>query len=438
MKEDGNVNDLIEPLLDPPIEDEEQRDEVEHAATDMNIGSTNTASSSGEQGMYSNTTALDEQTWERGEMQPSKFRDAPFAIIFLAQFIAMAIHGSISLSSFLSKNTIDSLFPHQGSFDLFDRTAILTAAVSVLSFVIYTALISKLFSSQSRIAKLIAFGLWMTVVSAIVTSMTLLYKGMILSGLLAAFYGAWGTYYYFSIKDRIPFAAANLNCGMSAVRQNTGVVGVGAILCLLTNVWMVLWAISLINMTDPKQDCSNASNSYCSIHISRPGFIFPWALSLFWTIQVLQYSIHTMAAGVTAAWYFAPQDAFGFCSLAVRGSVQRSLTTSFGSICLGALLIAVIEFLAMIVKMLRSHQRERNSRRGGFEELLLCCLDCILRLVEDVMQYFNKWVSLLFVLCIRRRNSFSLLHSNVLPIHSFGSHQFKFPSSFLSFRRLYL
>mmetsp|Transcript_25254 Transcript_25254/g.37412 ORF Transcript_25254/g.37412 Transcript_25254/m.37412 type:complete len:364 (+) Transcript_25254:167-1258(+) len=231
----------------------------------------------------------------------------------------------------------------------------------------------------------------MTVVSAIVTSMTLLYKGMILSGLLAAFYGAWGTYYYFSIKDRIPFAAANLNCGMSAVRQNTGVVGVGAILCLLTNVWMVLWAISLINMTDPKQDCSNASNSYCSIHISRPGFIFPWALSLFWTIQVLQYSIHTMAAGVTAAWYFAPQDAFGFCSLAVRGSVQRSLTTSFGSICLGALLIAVIEFLAMIVKMLRSHQRERNSRRVGFEELLLCCLDCILRLVEDVMQYFNKW-----------------------------------------------
>ena len=403
MSPDGNGNELIEPLL-APIEDEEQRNEVEHAATgDMNIGTIPT-SSSGEEAMYSNTAALVEQTWEQGEMQPSKFRDVPFAIIFLVQFIAITIHGSISLSSFLSKNTIDSL-SHQGLFELFDRTTFLTSVVSVLSFAIYTALISKFFTSQSRIGKLIAFGLWMTVVSSMVTSIALLYKGMILSGLLAAFYGVWGTFYYFSVKDRIPFAASNLNCGMSAIRQNTGIIGAGAILCLVTFLWTILWTSSLLNMTDARQDCSTDSDSHCTIQLfRRPGWIFPWALSLFWTIQVMRYSIHTMAAGVTAAWYFTPQEAFGICSLAVRGSVQRSLTTSFGSICLGALLIAVIQCLDMVVKMLRNDQRERNQRRGGCVELLLCCLDCILRLVEDVMQYFNKWVSLFVVdsSCTRR------------------------------------
>lgn len=118
MAPNDNGNDLIEPLL-APLEDEEQRNEVEHAGTDMNVGTTIPTSSSGEQAIHSNTAALVEQTWERGEMQSSKFRDAPFAIIFLVQFIAIAVHGSISLSSFLSKNTIDSL-SHQGLFDLLD------------------------------------------------------------------------------------------------------------------------------------------------------------------------------------------------------------------------------------------------------------------------------------------------------------------------------
>jgi len=98
-----------------------------------------------------------------------------------------------------------------------------------------------------------------------------------------------------------------------------------------------------------------------------------------------------VAAGITASWYFTPEQAMGFWSVAVRGSVMRSFTTSFGSICLGALLVAVIQLLELLVKNLRNNRREREERRGGLEDLLLCCLDCILRLVEDIVQYFNKW-----------------------------------------------
>ena len=69
----------------------------------------------------------------------------------------------------------------------------------------------------------------------------------------------------------------------------------------------------------------------------------------------------------------------------------RSLTSSFGSICLGSLLVAIIQFLDFVVTSLRQNNRDRGA--GGAEACLLCCLDCILHVIEDIMKYFNKWAS---------------------------------------------
>ena len=72
-----------------------------------------------------------------------------------------------------------------------------------------------------------------------------------------------------------------------------------------------------------------------------------------------------------------------FCSNGVRDSLVRSMTTSFGSICLGSLLVAIIEALKSMVRNLR------ESENGG--GILLCLAECLLACLADVMEYFNMW-----------------------------------------------
>jgi hypothetical protein len=105
-------------------------------------------------------------------------------------------------------------------------------------------------------------------------------------------------------------------------------------------------------------------------------------VSYFFTHQVLQNTVHTTVAGVVGTWWFVPNES-GFCGSAVCGSFFRSITTSFGSICFGSLIVAVIEATRQIVEMAR-----QNDDLG---QMLACCIDCLLSFIQDIVEYFNKW-----------------------------------------------
>jgi hypothetical protein len=99
-----------------------------------------------------------------------------------------------------------------------------------------------------------------------------------------------------------------------------------------------------------------------------------------------QNTIHVIIAGVVSTWWFAPDDASSFCSSAIKDSFVRATTTSFGSICFGSLLVAIIETLTAIVESARS-----DTENGGCAAFLLCIVDCLLRCMEGMLEYFNKF-----------------------------------------------
>lgn len=65
------------------------------------------------------------------------------------------------------------------------------------------------------------------------------------------------------------------------------------------------------------------------------------------------------------------------------GSLVRSLTTSFGSICFGSLLVAIIQATRALA----------NAARDNENQILVCIAQCILSCLESLLEYFNKWVS---------------------------------------------
>jgi hypothetical protein len=91
-----------------------------------------------------------------------------------------------------------------------------------------------------------------------------------------------------------------------------------------------------------------------------------------------------------ATWCFDKDDANGCCSSAVMSSMHRSLTYSFGSICFGSLLQALISVLRFVVESARN-QRDRDDECGGCGALVLCILECLATLFEEIIEYFNQW-----------------------------------------------
>eukprot|EP00957_Ditylum_brightwellii_P088040 6706369-Ditylum_brightwellii.AAC.1 len=110
--------------------------------------------------------------------------------------------------------------------------------------------------------------------------------------------------------------------------------------------------------------------------------VFLFLISFYWVHQVIQNTVHVTSAGVIGTWWFVPSEASRCCSPAVKDSFVRATTFSFGSICLGSLIVAIIQALRALNNMTKE-QDECN--------FLHCIIDCILGCLESIIEYFNKW-----------------------------------------------
>lgn len=97
---------------------------------------------------------------------------------------------------------------------------------------------------------------------------------------------------------------------------------------------------------------------------------------------MLKNTIHVTTAGVIGTWWFAPHEASSCCSRAIGDSFGRATTYSFGSICFGSLIVAVVQAL-----------RHLNHHLRGNEDaqIVVCIIDCFLACIEGIIEYFNKW-----------------------------------------------
>jgi len=187
-------------------------------------------------------------------------------------------------------------------------------------------------------------------------------------------------YYAYVVWGRIPFAACNLVTATTAVRSNLGLAFFAYSSLLVMIGWSAWWLVSFVSTMYVVSGCDGQGN--CE---RDPGGIvlFALLLSYHWTFQVIKNVVHVTVAGTVGTWWFVPTEGSSCCSNGVRDSFARSVTTSFGSICMGSLLVAIIEAAKSMVRHLR------ESEDGG--GILLCLAECLLSCLQDVMEYFNMW-----------------------------------------------
>jgi Plasma-membrane choline transporter len=91
-------------------------------------------------------------------------------------------------------------------------------------------------------------------------------------------------------------------------------------------------------------------------------------------VTVIQYFYIRQLAG------YAP-DECGCCASAVNSSFIRTVTTSFGSICFGSFLVALLQALRAIAQ---------SARENGDAQIFACIAECILGCLASILEYFNK------------------------------------------------
>ena len=210
-------------------------------------------------------------------------------------------------------------------------------------------------------------------------------------------------YYVKIVWNLIPFASVNLRVSLKGVSTNWGIYIIAFIFSGVGFVWAFFWLYVTIGVlgheqlaTYEEEDLMDAQDDDDDAYYERQGdlpqqgfAIFLLLVSLYWTSTVLLNTIQVTVAGVMGTWAFDKDDADSCCSPAVLSSLYRSLSFSFGSICFGSLVQALMTALRVIVENARQ-QQQNNQSNESCGALLLCILDCIVRLLEDIVEYFNQ------------------------------------------------
>lgn len=309
----------------------------------------------------------------KGKFLIQGFQDIWAAILFLTFFLLVFVWGCVNYSSNLQLDDQTNNNP--------SNVKSVTGG-SLIGYLILITAISMATSIASLfiVIKVPLQSIWVanigTIVVYLVMSIVSFVGGIVFSGVLLLFVAvAHGVWLYFA-RERIPFSALLMSvCGQVVTKYNA-VMLVNFGLIVAFDIFLIFWSSMVYPASFRAAQNRGTGTDVAAILIGI--FIF------FWTTQVATNVMHVTASGLYATWYFC-----GLKSMPhnpTLASLKRALTTSFGSICFGSLLVAVLRFLRFLVDQALRHENQ----------FIRCIATCILQFLENIMRLFNHYA---FVYC---------------------------------------
>mmetsp|Transcript_8204 Transcript_8204/g.9554 ORF Transcript_8204/g.9554 Transcript_8204/m.9554 type:complete len:543 (+) Transcript_8204:1-1629(+) len=339
---------------------------------------------------------------------PPKFRDLPFAILFLLHL------GVVSFIA-LACGTFDGLFTDMDVQDTSDpdvTTQTRDWVTGVMYMVVPAIIVSFLvchfitgtfvlkYPTQAVTVSLYS-SIWSNVAFMFIICFTFPSFWLVL---LTSICTLWSIWFVFAVRRFIPFAAAILKLAVAGITVNWGMYMVSLVTAAISCAWYILWVYvangigffqdveALSDEDRGKGDIyyNNGVKYYTSYYVGdgKVLTVVLMLLSLYWTSVVIMNVTQTTVAGVIGTFAFEKSSASSCCSMALTQSIIRSCTYSFGSICFGSLLNAIMITLRVLLDWSRQRARDRDNNGAA---LLYCILQCIVSILGDLLEYFNQW-----------------------------------------------
>jgi hypothetical protein len=292
-----------------------------------------------------------------GAKQETRCRDPIFAFLLYGNVAAIAaVVGAYGTDAFYT--SVDDSTQTQDGYD-YSGYIYATMVLGLFSVIFSGLCLPVMMCMPNALIKMSLF--FMLGLSGAMMVWSWLY-GNVIGGIIGTVFFLIFCCYAKMVWSRIPFASVNLLTATTAVKKNVCVVLVAYFFIALALAWSLLWAVALAGVSNKvivETDVPFEQNKVSW------GYLFLLFLSYFFTHQVIQNTTHCVVAGTVGTWWFSPNESG--CG-AVMGSLVRSLTTSFGSICFGSLLVAIVQATRALA----------NAARDNENQILVCIAMCIL------------------------------------------------------------
>ncbi|KAG4060414.1 hypothetical protein PC123_g4691 [Phytophthora cactorum] len=310
----------------------------------------------------------------RPESDGKKYQDWPFAILFIVNFgVIFVLMASLGVNAVKSNNNLrDSLSDNNMKNLVGVASAMTTLAMTV------AVMMAKMIPSYAR--GMIIFVLWSNFGVAITfAGIGIAIGDYILVG-VGVIIAILNWCYARSVKHRIPLAVAQLRIAEAAISKITATYVVAVVFAILQIIWVIMWSLALLGVISYFSKENASSTTTADSTLTQFGGYYRWVytlllLSFYWGIQVFKNVVHTTIAGTVAAFWYQTESASTTTS-----SLKRAMTTSFGSICFGSLIVALLQTL---------HELAMNRRKS--RGAAACIAKCLLSFLESIMKYFNRW-----------------------------------------------
>ena len=210
------------------------------------------------------------------------------------------------------------------------------------------------------------------------------------AGIVFLIFGVFIAFCFYTWISRIPFSALMLKTAIDVSKKYGHVYMVsfiGGLIATGFGAWYSITLVAIYAKWQPAGDNPSCSGGGCS-HARVIGLIVFVTFTMYWISEWIKNTMHTTIAGVYGSWYFCPHN---FPKHATRGAAKRSLTYSFGSICLGSLIVAIIQFLRHICSVARSQAGQEGGVSGAIGYAIFCVLSCLIWLLQWAAQFFNRY-----------------------------------------------
>ncbi|KAJ3011684.1 putative choline transporter, neither null mutation nor overexpression affects choline transport [Thoreauomyces humboldtii] len=324
------------------------------------------------------------------KFQPaSKYKDLWAAIVFLVTMLVWIVVVVTGLRHIKSTNNNTN----PGDANSADGTFVVPPVgtiVGILAASVGTGLILSVvyFVCMQRFAgKLIKASLILNVLILVALAAVFAAERQYLACVIWLLMAGLSAYIFWSWRYRIPLAKILLKTVTSVTGQFPATLLIGVIALVLSSIFNALWIASFAGMMQ-YFDFNNTSSAFRYLTIVFMLF------AIYYASQVISNVVHVTVSGLFATYYFLgqPGGPQGKVTIPVSNptaaSAKRAMTTSFGSICFGSLVIAILQTIRAMLRMAQNSAAGDNNPGAA---LCAACAGCCLGMIEQLVQYFNKW-----------------------------------------------
>ncbi|VBB75748.1 Putative protein similar to PNS1 of Neurospora crassa [Podospora comata] len=321
-------------------------------------------------------------------VQKPKWNDLWAGVLFLATCAGFVAVSAISIQGYAATRNINS----GGLNGQRNRFGLTTHTIWLFGWVLITAIVLS-YGYMWVARKFTKQFIWITgilnVVLGFATALYMLSRKYYSGGIVFLIFAIFQLICFISWRSRIPFSVLMLQTAIDVAKNFGHVYLVSAIGGLLATLFAAWFSVTLVSVyvkyqPDPNNPACRQGAGGCSSG-KVIGLIAFITFAAYWISEWLKNTIHTTIAGVYGSWYFNSRN---FPTGVTRGALKRCLTYSFGSISLGSLVVAIINFLRQLASVARAQASSDGDILGM---ILWCIVGCLIGLLDWAVQFLNRY-----------------------------------------------